>query len=226
MAEQAATTTECSALGRLSEIEAEIRHLLGIAPSGRLRLCQCLSHLEREKLYRAVGASNFKEYLRTKRVPIPYQTAQQYSSIGEVADEQTELLESVGFRETDGLCKLRLLKAALDRHDDHEEVAQHLKVDSFRSFRDFARGDRKPIRAEISTSPASYSPCWTRVHFDDDTIRVTTCEGRDEDLVWLNPEVFSDADQYREFVRMAIALVRQTGGADWPFIRSYQARVS
>jgi len=226
VAEQAAVDIESSAVERLDRIESEIRHLISIAPAGRLQLCQCLSKLERGKLYRAIGASNFKEYLRTQRIPIPYQTAQQYSSIGEVAEDQAELLRSVCFEESDGLCKLRLLKAALERHDDCDDVARHLKTDSFRAFRDFAQGGHRSIRAAVPEPQSDTSPCWSRVHFDDDTIRVTTCDGRDEDLIWLNPDAFANADQYRDFVRMAIALVRQTGGADWPFLRNYQERVS
>ena len=213
-----ALVTESTA-AKLQAVESEIRELLDSITASRLRLCQCLGLIERHKLYHAIGARNFKEYLRKQRIPIPYQTAQQYASIGQIMEDEAEFLAEAEFDESDGLCKLRLLNAALRRHSDRREVAKHLKRDSFRRFREFAQGARPIVPIASPGDPKGRSPAWARVYFDDDTIRVTSGDGRDRELIWLNPDAFQSQQQYEAFVQMAMALVQQTGGVRLPYIR-------
>jgi hypothetical protein len=219
-------TAKQAVVGRLTAIEEEARTLIDGSGSHRLRLCRLLSELEGCKLYRAIGVQNFKEYLKTGRIPIAYQTAQQYASIGHIIKAEADLLDSIDFRETDGLCKLRLLAAALERHSNRAEVARHLKQDSYRAFRVYAYSDDfadQPVNAQLS---GGLDISWSRVYFDDDTIRVRTEDGEDRELVWFNPDAYDSKEQYEEFVAMVMALVQRSGGVKWPVLRACQTRVS
>jgi hypothetical protein len=224
--QRAVTVPTEHAVATLKEVESEIKELLDTGSQSRQRLCECLGLIERRKLYRAIGARNFKEYLKRQRISIPYQTAQQYASIGQVLEDEAGFLSNISFDESDGLCKLRLLQAALRRHSDRDEVARHLKTDSFRRFREFAQGARPVVPIISSYVAKGQSPAWARVYFDDDTVRVTSDDGRDRDLIWLNPDAFATREQYEDFVQMTMALVHQSGGVKWPYFRSLQAQVS
>lgn len=199
----------------LHDVESEVRRLIDTIATSRLRLCQCLGLIERHKLYVAIGAKDFKDYLTCQHIPIPYQTAQQYATIGHALEDQAEYLDSIGYSEADGLCKLRFLYAALQRHADPQDVAHHLKNDSFRQFRDYAKQIvAEPARADGHSEPGCHDDNgtgWKRVWFADDSIIVMTEDECRKEVVWFEPEAFDDDIQYQSFVQMIITLVEQVG---------------
>ena len=108
-----------------------------------------------EKLYNQVGISCFKDYLKTKRINIPYNTACDYAKIGETYFKYQEILERIRFTEEEGLKKLLLLDKSLLAHKEEKElVFKKLKGDSFRDFYRFAQNRYQYARADCKkTNP-------------------------------------------------------------------------
>lgn len=195
----------------LCRVEAKIGNLVEVIQTSRVWLCKCLSTIERERLYLAIGASDFKDYLRRRRLPIAYQTAQQYALIGSVLQDYEAFLADCDYSEEDGLNKLRYLPRALANHDDHDEVASHIKKDSFRQFYAYANSQSEAATV-TAPEPLDGRARFGRITFDDDTILVVSPEGETKEVVWLNPECFTSRSKYEAFVEMTLALVQSAAG--------------
>lgn len=203
----------------LSHVETEIRSLVRRIDADKSRLCVCLHVIDELRLYRSTGAASFKEYLLSRRLKIAYQTAREYTTIGRVITREAELLRSVGYSSDDGLTKLRFLPNALLLNPDRNDVARHLKEDSFRSFRSYALGRSKEPSAQRDLAAAhSRFADWSRASVEDDTVIVTRHDGSRRELLWLNPEAFHSVEAYEIFVELALTFVLRCIGTPPPRI--------
>ena len=195
----------------LLALESQMLESVSEIASCKIRICECLHTIERDRLYEVVGARNFKDYLKVRGLPIPYQTARQYASIGQVMLEERKFLDGIGFSEANGICKLRFLKHALSRCSDRQEVANHLLQDSYRCFREFALKDVTGCSNDESDRQGetkSANPCRS-VSVCDDTLLLIDQDGHEVEAVWFNPDAFSDSTKYRAFVDCTIALIKR-----------------
>ncbi len=137
----------------LVEIEATIRKAVQTAVRSRTTVCLALARIKTGELYRQVGCSSFKEYLRERRVGLPYHTAHEYARIGEILHAYRDELSAMRFDEETGLKKLLLLERALRRNGhDRSSVFGKLGSCSYRQFREYACAQRS-ARADCPVAP-------------------------------------------------------------------------
>ena len=131
----------------LSAIEENINKAVREMQNTKRRLFILLAQIKVDRLYEQAGFGSFKEYVTSKRLKISYNTALEYSRMGEILLKYKEQLERVDFCEEDGFKKLLFLDQALNNHKP-EEVFKKIKEDSFKSFSRYS----KPARAGFASS--------------------------------------------------------------------------
>lgn len=137
----------------LLEIELAIQKAVQTAVRSRTAVCTALARIKSGELYRQVGCSSFKEYLRQRRIGLPYHTAHEYARIGEILHAYRDELRAVRFEEETGLKKLLLLERALGRNgNDRPSTFAKLNTCSYRQFREYANRGQS-ARADFPTVP-------------------------------------------------------------------------
>lgn len=123
----------------LSEIEEGIKETIRGVVLAKTAVYKSLANIDKKRLYKQAGVSNFMEYLASERIPIKYKTAKEYAKIGDVLIRYEKPLQAIQFSEEDGLKKLIYLERALKREDiDKQQVFAKVKEYSLRAFKEFA----------------------------------------------------------------------------------------
>ena len=86
---------DCMDSGKLSDLESLAFRLSKIVLFSKVALCLVLATIKSKELYKQIGIASFKEYLKTQRITLHYNTAHEYAKIGQVFINHKEELEKI-----------------------------------------------------------------------------------------------------------------------------------
>jgi len=136
----------------LLKIEENINFTIKEFHKTKKQLCFLFAHIKLNKLYEQIDLLTFKDYVKSRRLKISYNTALEYAKIGELLLKYEKQFSNVNFGEMDGFKKLLYLEKALSYHEP-AEVFHKLKEESFKNFAQYS----KPARAGCAPAPLKKS---------------------------------------------------------------------
>ena len=177
----------------IHEVETGIRETLAGIALSKAALCKALANIVTKKLYTQVEARSFFEYLEMGRIPLNYKTAKEYAKIGDAMLRYNDELESVHFKEEDGLKKLVYLEKALDRCEaDRELVFEKIKENSLREFqhwiKELGRGGEDAEGRQ-----------WPKVYLQGNSVFIERVPGRKQEFITTRPAELGIDPESREW---------------------------
>jgi hypothetical protein len=187
--------------GKLYETEQQISESVQKVIGAKLDVCVALAKIKIEKLYKEIGIATFKDYIKVNRIAIRYQTAHDYAKIGEIYIKYRDNLESVNFKEENGLKKLLLLEDALTKYKNESDlVFDRLKRDSYREFKLYCAQTAQSARADYQNLQLTISE------------ECIVIRPYDKELLWFDPEInnwFESPGQSARFKQYILRAMRQ-----------------
>jgi hypothetical protein len=169
----------------LHDIEKGVKDTINGMVFSKKIICIALAKIKIKELYKQAHISTFKEYLKTNRVPIKYSTAIDYSIIGEAFLKYHDILETINFKEEDGLKKLLFLDKALVKYNKRTDIVfSKIKESSFRGFKQFVNGNsHSPYNKHHYSHPFASN---LAIKVDEECIYV---EPYGKEILWFNMDI-------------------------------------